>query len=361
MPRILIDNSTPQFVFDDSSRLSDGMAKLFSDIVQTPGQVAQVRQQQERDAMAAAWKQREWDRQTGLDRAQLEHMQSADARAAMNDMFAGQDRQADNDFRAGRLKLDQQVADDNRAEAWRDDIGASLRYGMDQLFGKPGAQKPVGPQPNEVAPSHLVDLLSFEQVGVPAMDAYGQPMTRYEKRPRADAEARLRAAGIDPQTMRFAAPGAPGHAPAPAAPAGGGPAQPGGGAALPAGATPEDMAAFQAHTDYMLGKTDVQPPPLTPRQQAIAFQGQARKSASAASGQPAGRGATLREQVTQQARAALEAARGGDRSQLAQVLAGVAYQARSAKLDEATVRSMQLQVLQSAGLPPDQAAQFLAP
>jgi hypothetical protein len=150
MPRIVIDNTVPQFVFDDSSRLSDGKAKLFSDLVRTPVEVAALRQQQERQQLEDLWRDRQWNRQDGLDRAAIERQERDDAIRAMNEMFAGQERQAaeefrareakaNDDYRAGRLKVDQQVATDNRNEAWRDDLGAMLAGVSDRLFGKPAA------------------------------------------------------------------------------------------------------------------------------------------------------------------------------------------------------------------------------
>ncbi len=152
MPRIVIDNTAPQFVFDDSQQDSAGAMRALANIFRTPHDVAQLKGQQkaqqdefdhrtQQEQLAQAWKEKEFDRQAFMDQNKLDAEQQAQATAAMKEMFAGQDRQATNDYQNKRLDIDQQVANDHRNQAWRDDMGSVLKGLGEQFFGKPSAQR----------------------------------------------------------------------------------------------------------------------------------------------------------------------------------------------------------------------------
>lgn len=67
MPRMLIDNTPPTFVFQDGNQLTDGMANFGRALVQAPLAAAQIRQDQQQQALANTWRQAEIDRQTRMD------------------------------------------------------------------------------------------------------------------------------------------------------------------------------------------------------------------------------------------------------------------------------------------------------
>lgn len=67
MPSITVDNSAPHYVFDDSSRLSDGVASFAQALIQAPQQAAAIRRQRQADQLAERFRQSQMDRG---DRAQ---------------------------------------------------------------------------------------------------------------------------------------------------------------------------------------------------------------------------------------------------------------------------------------------------
>ena len=79
MPRILIDNTPPEYVFQDGNQLTDGMANFSRALIQAPLAVAQIRKQQDQQDLSNVWRQSEMDRQQRLDdQASLWHQQSMD-------------------------------------------------------------------------------------------------------------------------------------------------------------------------------------------------------------------------------------------------------------------------------------------
>lgn len=70
MPRILIDNTPPSYVFQDGNNLTDGMASLAQALVQAPIAAAGVRRQVQQDEMANLWRSQAQERQQRQDQLQ---------------------------------------------------------------------------------------------------------------------------------------------------------------------------------------------------------------------------------------------------------------------------------------------------
>jgi hypothetical protein len=152
MPRIVIDNTSPQFVFDDSSKLSDGVAQLFNSLVRTPVDLANIRQQQESAAAARNFQQQQWQHTLDQDQANQQwrqqqgdwHQQAAD-RQWTNDLLgqawheADFDRAKANDAAAQELHdREQKRLEGEASRRWAEDAGtAALNIGKVFGLGQP--------------------------------------------------------------------------------------------------------------------------------------------------------------------------------------------------------------------------------
>jgi hypothetical protein len=204
--KMVIDTSPTEVLFHD--RISDGADGLFqlaNSLNNAPMREAQMRDQRQKDDNEQLFR----TQQLGETRAHniAEEGLSGDRNEVDRSRVDAEGKRADTDMNFRNAREDRIAGYENdRVKLERDKFEAT----------KAKPPRPGANGPGAVAPSQLVNHLTTQLVPVPQTDLFGQPVKgadgkpvmTYKRQPRPDAEQQLRAAGIDPGTLRFvSAPG----------------------------------------------------------------------------------------------------------------------------------------------------------
>lgn len=209
MPTVTMDLSPVRYQLHNIDPQAEGASNLLAALIKGPIERQKLQAQRQHDEeqhQRELWQMHRADEGFARegqwhDQAQQQHLQEY-ARAGQWHDDASQSSDAERAYQHGRSDTE------DARRTMNDWLTADYRK---QALTAKGARG-RGPQPGDVAQGHVVQSLTTELVQVPKVDAFGdvvkgpdgQPLMTYARQPVKDREKRLRAAGIDPQTLRYA-------------------------------------------------------------------------------------------------------------------------------------------------------------